>query len=374
MTGSPDDWRAHAAELAARLTEQGVITDPAWHRVVAAVPRHVFVPAFHSDDPPAPAITSDDPRWLELVYSDDTLVTQRMEHPDQTGFMWNTSSSTRPSLMLQMLQTLDIREGMTVLEIGTGTGYNTALLSARLGDKRVVSIDIDPTLIDLAESRLGEAGFHPTLAVADGRGGYPEAAPYDRLIATVAFDKIPPNWVQQVKPGGVILADLRPSGATWAGALARLTVADDGTAHGPLLPCTWGFMSARSSRSRPAIPEGVIIDARTVRTRPSEVGGDALRTSGLSLLIWQRLPGISVFPGPGETLVTTPDGAWAKVGTSSEVSYGGSADLWTTVEDAFHYWEEKGCPGVDRFGVTVTPERQTLWLETPDQAISESGY
>src|SRR5262245_44418652 len=108
MNSSLEDWRAHAAALAEQLTRQGAITDPAWHDVVAAVPRHVFVPEFYSDDDPPELISIDDPRWLGLVYSDETLVTQRREHPEQPGFAWSTSSSTRPSLMLRMLHMLDV--------------------------------------------------------------------------------------------------------------------------------------------------------------------------------------------------------------------------------------------------------------------------
>src|SRR5437868_7614182 len=86
MTHSAGAWRAHAAALADRLTEQRIITDPAWHAAVAAVPRHVFVSKFFSDDDPPELLTADDPRWLGLAYSDDTLVTQRREHPDQPRF------------------------------------------------------------------------------------------------------------------------------------------------------------------------------------------------------------------------------------------------------------------------------------------------
>lgn len=150
MTGKREDWRGLAAALATRLAEERVITDQVWRDVVAAVPRHVFVPAFYSDDDPPELLRAGDPRWLPLVYSDETLVTQRKEHPDQPGFHWSTSSSTRPGLMLRMLHILDIHDRLDVLEIGTGTGYNAALLSERLGSERVTTVDIDPELADAA--------------------------------------------------------------------------------------------------------------------------------------------------------------------------------------------------------------------------------
>lgn len=364
-----EDWRTRAAALADRLTEQGVITDPVWRCVVADVPRHAFVPEFFSADDPPERITTDDPRWLPLAYSDETLVTQRKEHPDQPGFAWSTSSSTRPSLMLRMLHILDVGDRTSVLEIGTGTGYNAALLCERLGSDYVTTIDIDPELTGVARERLAGAGYRPTVATADGPAGYLPGAPYDRIIATVATEGVPYAWIEQTSPGGVILADIRPRGMTWAGALARLTVADDGTAHGPLIPCTWGFMSTRSDATRPGVPEPIPIDARTVRTRISDIGGEALRAPGLSLLIWRRLPGINAFPGPDLTQITSPDGSWAKATktTPAKIEYGGPADIWAEVEHAHAWWMDHGRPEVDAFGLTVTgPYDQRLWHQAPD--------
>ena len=109
---------------------------------MAAVPRHRFVPAFYSDDDEPRLITAEDPRWLDTVFSDETLVTQHKQHPGQPGFAWPTSSSIRPGLILRMLHLLDVHDGMTVLEIDTGTGYNAALLSERLGADAVTTMDI----------------------------------------------------------------------------------------------------------------------------------------------------------------------------------------------------------------------------------------
>ncbi|GGU97042.1 protein-L-isoaspartate O-methyltransferase [Actinomadura cremea] len=360
-----DGWRTRAGALADRLVHEGTINDPVWRGVVASVPRHAFVPAFYDDA--AGLVRSSDPPWLDAVYSDETLVTQRKEHPDQPGFEWSTSSTTRPSLMLRMLELLDVGEGMTVLEIGSGTGYNAALLSERIGSENVTSIDIDPELVDAARGRLAGAGYVPHLAARDGALGCAERAPYDRAIATVAFERVPYAWVEQVRPGGVVLADVRPRGMTWAGALARLDVAQDGTASGPLVSCTWGFMSSRPDVSRPGAPEGVHIDATSVRNRTSEVGVDALDTPGLSLLVWHRLPGINAYPEADGTQITAPDGSWAKASehVPARVEYGGPGDVWRQVERAHAWWEEHGRPGVEAFGLTVGPDGQRLWFEKP---------
>jgi SAM-dependent methyltransferase len=79
-----------------------------------------------------------------------------------------TSSASAPAVVAVMLDRLDVRDGMRVLEIGTGTGYNAALMAHRIGGEHVYSIDIDPTLVAAARQALHGVGLHPTLVAADG--------------------------------------------------------------------------------------------------------------------------------------------------------------------------------------------------------------
>ena len=94
-----------------------------------------------------------------------------------------------------------------VLEIGTGTGYNAALLARYLGEQWVTSIDIDPVLSEQARANLKAAGYAPTVVRADGAGGWPSTAPCDRIISTAAViaGRLPYAWVEQTRPGGLIL-------------------------------------------------------------------------------------------------------------------------------------------------------------------------
>ena len=97
------------------------------------------------------------------------------------------SSSSQPSIMAIMLEQLDLKPGQKVLEIGTGPGYNAALMAHIVGETgQVVTVEIDQDLTDAACEHLTAAGFEQVQAVcADGGYGYPDAAPYDRIILTV---------------------------------------------------------------------------------------------------------------------------------------------------------------------------------------------
>jgi predicted O-methyltransferase YrrM len=143
-----------------------------------------------------------------------------------------SSSSTLPSLMLTMLEAMDVTDNCRVLEIGTGSGYNAALLCERLGGEHVTSVDIDPELVELARERLATNGYTPTLAAVDGADGYPKGAPYDRIIATCSVPAIPPACLTQAAPGGVIMAD-------------------DGTATGRFIPGYASFMPLRHTLDVP---------------------------------------------------------------------------------------------------------------------------
>ncbi|MGB6165691.1 MAG: hypothetical protein WCF33_03205 [Pseudonocardiaceae bacterium] len=137
------------------------LTDPRWIAAFRAVPRHVFTPQLL--DPEADDTNHDTAQthraWLSRVYQDDSLITAITHEPSLRTDV-PTSSSTRPSLMARMLEVLQLRDGMRVLEIGTG--YNAGLLTHRLGDSHVTSIEIEPALIDHARRRLRTSTSHHT--------------------------------------------------------------------------------------------------------------------------------------------------------------------------------------------------------------------
>lgn len=371
-----NDWTDRAAALADELVETGKLRSPEWIAAVRAVPRHAVVPAFYEQDPTTGQwLRRDgtDPGYRDRIYANRGLFTMIGE---ETG-TWGTavvgvSSTSTPGLMTRMLETLDIRDGHDVLEIGTGTGYNAALLTHRLGETHVFSIDIEPDLVDAARSRLAHLGYHPTLVTADGAHGLPEHAPYDRIIGTCAVPAIPWAWVEQTRVGGLILTDLKLS--THAGNLVLLRRYPD-RAEGRF-DATWaGFMPLRTG-TRGGGPFPVRDRDRAARRRTTDL--DQLRPWD-NLVAWflaQLSVPVEIGYGhsideetgrPGDIFLTSSDGSWCEVSErSGQVWETGPTPLWGAVENAHQLWRDLGEPGWDRFGLTVTPDRQWVWLDASD--------
>jgi protein-L-isoaspartate O-methyltransferase len=111
--------------------------------------------------------------------------------------------------MGQMLQDLDLALGQRVLEIGAGTGYNAALLAHVVGPGLVTSIDVDRDVLSRAWDSLRRFSERQIrLEHADGRRGYPPAAPFERIIVTAASPDLEPAWLEQLTPGGKLLVPL----------------------------------------------------------------------------------------------------------------------------------------------------------------------
>jgi protein-L-isoaspartate(D-aspartate) O-methyltransferase len=112
--------------------------------------------------------------------------------------------------MALMLELLDLQPGMRVLEIGTGTGYNAALMAELVGDPGLVStIDIQEDVVEQTRRRLALAGYRQIRVIArDGFVGCLDFAPYDRIVATVGCSALSPRWLDQLAPEGVVLIPL----------------------------------------------------------------------------------------------------------------------------------------------------------------------
>ena len=161
------------------------VTDPDVLEAMRTVPRHAFVPQ----------------KLQALAYRN---------HPLSIGYEQTIS---QPVIVAHMTQLLDIERGEKILEIGTGSGYQAAILG-ELCD-HVCSIEIVPQLATRAAKVLKELGYdHVQVKAGDGYRGWPEHAPFDKIIVTASPEDVPQPLVDQLKPGGWIVIPLGETSRT----------------------------------------------------------------------------------------------------------------------------------------------------------------
>ncbi|MEV0278529.1 ATP-grasp peptide maturase system methyltransferase [Streptomyces sp. NPDC050610] len=360
--------------LADELDGQGQLPAPAWRSAVEAVPRELFLDdaVFRPDGTrwePVRREQLGDEAWLRMVYADTTWVTQvdGVGAADASGPLAGrpTSSSTLPSLVLRMPHLAAIGDGEKVLEIGTGTGYSTALLCHRLGDQNVTSVEHDQDVAAAAARHLRAAGHAPHLVTGDGLRGHQAGADYDAIIATCAVRTIPPSWLWQLRDGGSITTTL--SGWMLASGLIRLALDDEGIARGRFTGDTVSYMLARP-HERPPRPTFYPHPGTTRHTRTSP---DLLEDWTGHFVAQLAAPTAElVRTGNGVALldVATGSQAWTEPadGGGWTVHQDGPANLWDQVENALALWQQAGTPDQRAFGMTVTEWDQTVWLGDPD--------
>ncbi|WP_017569008.1 protein-L-isoaspartate O-methyltransferase family protein [Nocardiopsis halotolerans] len=146
-------------------------------------------------------------------------------HPDGSLL---TQTTARP-LIASTLDGLDVQHGAKVLEIGTGSGYSSALLSELVGPSgTVVTVDVVPGLMERARdlhARFGRTNV--TLLAGDGHEGAPDHGPYDRVVAWTTPERIPHAWVEQSRPGGLVVAPVELAGLVKTHAVVTAEVTED---------------------------------------------------------------------------------------------------------------------------------------------------
>jgi protein-L-isoaspartate(D-aspartate) O-methyltransferase len=221
------DFLALQTALVDQLKAKKCLFTPQIEAAFRTVPRHLFLPNVP----------------LDRVYQNDAIVTKYQgEMP--------ISSSSQPSVMAIMLGQLNLEPGHHVLEIGAGTGFNAALMAQIVGDKgRVTTIDIDEDIVERARERLAAANFNNVQVICcDGRQGYLDAAPYDRIILTVGSDDVTPSWREQLKPNGQLLIPLTLSKKGYQKAIALRKERDYLVSTSMI---NVGFMNLRGAFSNP---------------------------------------------------------------------------------------------------------------------------
>ena len=174
------DWAQARDRMVERLRGNRV-DDEAVLAAMNSVPRHRFVPEDARDS----------------AYADRPL-------PIGAG-----QTISAPHMVAVMADLLMLREGDRVLEIGTGCGYHAAVTAELVGSGNVYSVEYHEELAEQARERLAGAGYGAvSVRAGDGKQGWEEYAPYDRAYLTCAAPELPAAVVEQVRPGGVVLAPI----------------------------------------------------------------------------------------------------------------------------------------------------------------------
>ncbi|MFJ4667319.1 methyltransferase domain-containing protein [Kitasatospora purpeofusca] len=281
-----------------------------------------------------------------------------------------SSSASAPLIVVRMLRDLDVRPGMRVLEIGTGTGWNAALLAHRLGPGSVVPVEIDAEVARQAWASLNAAGLGMEVVHGDGADGWSRRAPYDRIVSTCSVRRVPWEWIEQTESGGIVLTPWDNPMICWG--LLKLTVGPDG-AEGRFSPHS-AFVLMRTQRQdlrifRDVVRDDHVPEESRTSVDPEHVTGDqweARFALGLCLgdvwTAWEE-------DAARLWVATTDARSWAAVDPGGRVRQYGPRRLWDEVEAAHLCWEEQGRPGPERFGWTVTAEGQWGWLDDPTRPV-----
>ena len=224
---SPDDLRTGLVD---ELQRQGHLQNEAVAAAFLSVPRHVFLPQVQP----------------EKVYRDQAFGTKF----DDSGMA--ISSSTQPAIMADMLEQLDLHPGHRVLEVGAGTGYNAALIADIVGPAgQVTTVDIDEDIVEDARAHLAACGLSSVrVACGDGSLGWPDSAPYDRIVVTAASWDLAPAWSAQLVAMGRLVLPLQLRDSLWPQASVAFERANGHLRSRSVRLC--GFMALRGGLSLPS--------------------------------------------------------------------------------------------------------------------------
>jgi protein-L-isoaspartate(D-aspartate) O-methyltransferase len=175
LSAEPDPWLRQREQMVREQMEARGIRDPLTLQAMGSVPRHLFVP----------------PELLDAAYRDTPL---------PIGFGQTIS---QPYMVATMTEIIRPRPGQKILEVGTGSGYQAAVLAACGAE--VYSIEIIPALAERAGNQLKTLGYRINGRTSDGFFGWPEAAPFDAILVTAAAEFIPPPLTEQLKEGGTMV-------------------------------------------------------------------------------------------------------------------------------------------------------------------------
>jgi protein-L-isoaspartate(D-aspartate) O-methyltransferase len=376
-------YQRQLLDQAQRTYYQTPISD-ATVQAFLAVPRHLFVQRFRE------WATKD---WREVNENNlhQHLATLYADNPvvlfgDDDNNVQSTIS--QPSFVLRMLDLLQVRSGQTVLELGTGSGWNAALLGHLVGPSgRVDSLEIIPELAERAAATLEKLGVtNVRVITADGGDGHAAGAPYDRIAFTAGTYDLPRPFFEQIKAGGLLLTVIKNEGG--GDNLFLLVRTDDCFQSLYSQSCGFVQMSGKHRLDSldpipvEALPEWKELESREVARRPFWWGGRGRhwfqwQTVGVRSFLCVTEPTFRAF----KTTTGTPTeaehhyfGLWDRADMSlvlakddELISYGSESAARRLLE-LLHRWIDLGMPAASSLTLRIYPNdrpvtaRDNQWL------------
>ncbi|MFJ5725959.1 protein-L-isoaspartate O-methyltransferase [Streptomyces sp. NPDC093149] len=305
------------------------------------------------------AAVQDRPELLGLLYGGASVPIQHDGEPllgrgrgSRSGASI-TSLSTVMGLTAELLEELDLRRGQRVLDVGTGAGVTAAVACQVCGDRGVVTLDRDRHLTEAAAVRLEDVGFRPQVVCGSGDEGFPARAPFDRVFVSYTVERVPTALIEQLAPGGRLLAHVATASPSWP-ALAVVERTADGRLQAELRAVEFAHRAGygmerifldKEFRQRIATEPGTWTQ-RSLLPPPADTD------RGFWLAADHLLGGLVRDFSAEHLAIGAPGcGSWLRVSPVGRsrwnVTAYGSRDVWKELQDLAALWRKAGSP--DRY-------------------------
>ncbi|MFF2410692.1 protein-L-isoaspartate O-methyltransferase [Streptomyces sp. NPDC058092] len=381
------DPGAARAAMVTRLEEEGSLQPGPVRDALLRLPREVLMPQAYvrrsARGEEAPrwdlldwAAPQDRPELLALLYSGASVLVQHDGEPllgrargTRSGASI-TSMSTVMGLTVELLEELDLRPGLRVLDVGTGAGVTAAVACQICGDQAVTTLDRDRNLVDAAAARLSDLDLRPQVMCGSGEQGVP-GRKFDRIFLSYAVGCVPTALVEQLAPEGKLLAHVTSASPSWPG-LAVVERTAEGRITAELRAVEFAHRAGHGMariwlseefRQRMATEPGTWTQ-RSMLAPPADsdrgfwLAADHLLGGGLVRDFGSEHLAIGA-PGCGSWMRTEPVGhrRWS-------VTVQGPRDIWKEIQDL-----------ADRWRAARSPDRYRLFIDADggQRAASECG-
>jgi protein-L-isoaspartate(D-aspartate) O-methyltransferase len=374
--GASVDPAAARAAMVAQLEEKGALGPGPVRDALMVLPREVLMQQAYvrrsvpGEKPPRWdlldwAAPQDRPELLRLLYGGDSVLIQHDGEPllGRTGGSRSgasiTSMSTVMSLTAALLDELGLRPGQRVLDVGTGAGVTAAVACQVCGDQGVVTLDRDRHLTEAAAVRLAGLGFRPDVVCGSGEEGCPGRT-FDRIFVSYAVSRVPTALVEQLAPGGRLLAHVTTASPSWP-ALAFVERDLGGRLRAELRAVEFAHRAGHGMQ-RIYLSEEFRIRITTGQgdwTQRTMLAPPADTDRGLWLAV-DHLRGGLVRDFTAEHLaIGAPGcGSWLRVESASptrwNVTTAGPRDIWKEIQDVASLWRAAGRP--DRYPLSFNAD------------------